>query len=472
MKRASRIAATLRALNRAELAVIGFCALGAGNVWIRVGGGNVVTAPSPGAFILGFALVVAAAGLCYLASGRPAAMPGALVCTVAIAVQTLGQPVVLPPAAAMYLTGLALAAVPLLRSPRQAWLLLGACALAVTLTVTHAWTWGYAPIDVFDEVQGSTQAFLHGQNPYAPVYPILLDSYGAHQLYGSGSLNYGPMVIILSIPARLIGDVRLTVVALNVAILAAVVVWTRRAAGSHRHSATIAAVWLASPFLPFMILTEWTDTFCVAGMAWWLVLRDRHRNWAIAALTVGLACKPTMLAVMVPLAFWNGAVRSELLRAAVATVAIVAPFAIWTGVPQFVYDTVGIYGDLPGRHDAANLNGLLHVFGSAPIPATVLLVGVVLAVVLFTLRRCRDYGDLLVAGAGLLIVACIFAKQAFLNYYFSAAIALLFVAGAPGIVPRGGLAWPAPLRRVLGSRLPRVPGARHRPTAEARAAAD
>jgi hypothetical protein len=378
-----------------------------------------------------------------------------MVCTAAIAVQTLTQPDVLPPIEVMYATGLLLAAVPLCRSPRLAWPLVAVGGLTVAATIAHAWVWGAAPIDVFTEVQGSTQALLHGHNPYAGVYPILLSSVGHHQVYGSGSLNYGPMVVLLSLPARLLGDVRLTVVALNLSILAALLLWARRATGSHRFAPTLAALWLASPFLPFMVLTEWTDSFCVAGLAWWLLLRDRHRNWAIVALTIGLASKPTMLAVMGPILLWNSAARGELLRSAVTTVAIITPFAIWTGLPQFVYDTVGIFGDLPGALQGANLNGLVHLIGVSPLPATLLLAGVAATVAVFTLRRFRDYGDLLVAGSGLLIFACMFAKQAFFNYYFSAAIALLFVAGGGGLIPVGGLAWPELLLRAQRSRLAR-----------------
>lgn len=149
------------------------------------------------------------------------------------------------------------------------------------------WTWGTAKIDVFAEVQGSAQALLHGHNPYSPVYAIFLESPLNHPVYGSASLNYGPAVVVLSLPARLLGDVRLTVVALNLSILAAVLIWTRRAWPGRHLGPAIAALWVGSPFVPFMVLMEWTGSFSVAGLVWWLVLRDRHRNWAIACLCRG-----------------------------------------------------------------------------------------------------------------------------------------------------------------------------------------
>jgi Glycosyltransferase family 87 len=428
--------ARVRALNRADLAVLGFCALGVGNLWARLGAGNPAVAPVASDFVFGFALIALAGGLCYLAIGRPASMPGAIVCTAAIAAQALLQPALLMPLQLVYAIGLVLAIVPLVHSPRVGWALVALGAAVTAIGLAHSWAWGSSTFDVFTEVQASTQALLHGHNPYGPVFPIFLDSPAGHPRFGSGSLNYGPMVVLLSLPARLLGDVRLTVVALNVAILAAIIVWTRRGIASGRVTRTIAALWVASPFIPFMVLTEWTDTFCIAGLAWWLVLRERHRNWAIVALTVGLASKPSMLPLMVPLLFWDSAARRELLWSAVATVVIVAPFALWTGMAQFVYDTVGIYTDLLTRHDSANLNGLASVLGGGLLPGALLLAGLVATVVLFTLRRPRDYGDLLVAGAGLLIFVCCFGKQAFLNYYFNAAMALLFVAGSGKLAPR------------------------------------
>jgi hypothetical protein len=454
------LASRLRGLGRADLAVLGFCALGVGNLWARRGAGNVAVLPSPAAFIFGFALIAVAGGLCYLAIGRPASVLGAAVCTIAIAAQAAIQPAFLMPLQLVYAIGLVLAAVPLVRSHRIGWLLILGGGLVTAAGVAHAWTWGSSSFDVFTEVQGATQALIHGHNPYGPVFSILLDSPGRHPVFGSGSLNYGPMVVLLSIPGRLLGDVRLMVVALNLAILAAILLWARRGSGSGT-TRNIAALWVASPFIPFMVLTEWTDTFCIAGLAWWLLLRDRHRNWAIVALTVGLASKPSMLPLMVPLLFWNRAARIELLWSSVATAVIVAPFAVWTGLPQFTYDTVGIYADLITRHDAVNLNGLTSILGGGLVPEAVLFGGLIVTVVLFTLRRPRDYGDLLAAGAGLLIFVCVFGKQAFLNYYFNGAMALLFVAGSGHLVPGGALKSPVrAVTRILAQASRRLqPGA-------------
>jgi hypothetical protein len=448
--------ARVRAVGRADLAVLGFCALGAGNVWARRGTGNADVLASPPSFILGFGLIVLAAVFCYMAISRPASLPGAAVCTVAIAAQTCLEPSYLLAIPQVYAVGLILAVVPLIRSSRVAWLLIAGAGAVTAGAVASAWTWGAAPIDVFDEVQGATAALLHGHNPYSPVFSVFLDRVHGQSTFGSASFCYGPMVVLLSVPSRLLGDVRLTVVALNIAILAAILVWARRSSANPRLTRTITALWAAAPFVPFMVLTEWTDSFCVAGLAWWLVLRERHRGWATAALTVGIASKPTMLLLMVPLLFWTREARRELVWSAAATVVIVAPFALWTGIPQFVYDTVGVFGDLPARHDGITVDGLATVLGQGLVPGMVLVCGVIVSVILFTLRRPRDYGSMLAAGAGLVIVVCLFGKQAYLNYYFIAAMGLLFVIGSGSLAPPDHVLSPltalsGPLRRRVAA---------------------
>lgn len=446
----------LRSVGRADLAVLGFCALGAGNVWARVGAGNYNAGPSAPRFILGFALIGLAALFCYMSIGRPASLPGAAVCTLAIAAQTLLEPAFIVPAPQMYAVGVALAAVPLVRSSRVSWLIIAGTVGVIATAMVGEWQWGHAQFDVFAEVQGSSAALLHGQNPYAQTYSVFLgwvpgQSWPNGQgVFGSAALCYGPMVVLLSVPARLLGDVRLTVLILNVAILAAILVWARRGTGSHRLAPTLTALWAASPFVPFMVLTEWTDSFCVAGLAWWLVLRERHRGWATLVLTLGLASKPSVLLLMVPLLFWTREARRELIWAAVATVAIVAPFAIWTGIPQFLYDTAFVFGDLPVRPDGVTFDGLAAILGHAFLPGGVLFVGIAIAVAVFTLRRPRDYGSLLAGGAGLLIVVCFFGKQAFLNYYFIAAMAMLLVVGSGSLRPRDAIS--SPLSPFAGGR--------------------
>jgi hypothetical protein len=448
----ARVRSVLGALNRAEMAVLALGLLEAGNLWARQDSSSNIHAGQPAGFVFGFGMVVAAGLLCVLAVGKSSRFPRPLFCAAAIAVPLMLVPTYVNYPKSLFVAAIMLAAVPLIRRPQIAWaaVILGAGIVARNLF--SSWSWGYAQIDVFREVQGSTQALLHGENPYSPVYSIYLDSPLHHVIYGSGSFNYGPVVVLLSLPARLLGDVRLTLVGLNIAILAAAVIWLRRAWPGRHLGPTITALWAACPFIPLMILTAWTDVFCFAGLAWWLVLRDRNRNWSIVFLALALASKPTMLPLIVPMLFWVRSIWRELLWATAGALVVVAPFALWTGLPQFIYDTFSIYGDLPTRHDSINLNGLSTVLGHGFVPASWLLLGTLATLALFTLRRPRDYGDLLVAGSGALIVAYLFARQAFLNYDFNAAMALLFVIAGGSLRPSPPLTNPLPSVLRLASR--------------------
>jgi hypothetical protein len=448
------ITSAARGLGRGDLAVLAAALVGLGSLWARHGARNAFQPGVPALFVAGVALVATAGALCLLAVGRSASAPRPTICALAIAVPVLLTPAPFLPRPLVVLSGLALAATPLLRDRgRAAWLpvVLGS-AIAAGGVIT-SWVWGYSDEDVFAEVQGATLALLHGHDPYSPVFTIYLDSTFQHVRHGVASFNYGPAVVLLSLPARALGDARLSFAALNISILAALLCWVRRARPGENLAPTVTALWAGSVFLPLMILHAWTDTVSLAGMAWWLVLRDRHRNWAIACLAMTVAGKPTVLPLLVPMVYWMRSIWRELVWAAIGALIVVAPFAIWTGVPQFVYDTVSIFGDLPTRHDAVTVDGVATVLGQGLVSPALLLVATLATVALFTLRRPRDYGDLLVAGCGLLIVVCLFAKQAFLNYDYNAGIALLFVAAAGSAHPS------TPLRDPLGG-LFRVAAAR------------
>ncbi len=426
--------------------------LGTGSVWTRRGAGSGFQSGHPAMFVAGFVLIVVAAALCWFAIGRAAGRPHPPVCAAAIGMQVL-VPAYAIPIPLMWVTGIVLATVPLIGRRRAAWAPVVVAAALVTWGAISHWAWGYGGIDVFDEVQGSTAALLRGQNPYSPVYSIYLDSPLHHVVRGAASFNYGPVVVLVSVPARLLGDIRVTMAVLNVAILVALLTWSRRATADLHLLPTIAALWLASPFIPLMILYAWTDSVSMAGMAWWLVLRDRHRNWSTLVLAVTLASKPTFLPLVIPLVFWVRSTWREFLWATGGAVLIVAPFALWTGVAQFVYDTVLIFGDLPARRDAVGLNGLSTALGGGLLPPSLLLGGTVVTVLAFTLRRPRDYADLLLAGAGMLVVVYFFAKQAFINYDFNAAMTLLFVIGAGSLLPATPLSHPVDDLRLAGARL-------------------
>lgn len=423
-------ATRLRMPGRGDLLVISFCVLALGNLWARRGAGNVDVGPSAPAFVLGFALIVMAGALSFGAIGRPHRLPRPAVAAGAIALLNVFEPTYMFTTPVKVAVGLFFAAALLVRRSFLRWGLISCGVLVSALAVANVWRWGWASMDVFTEVQGAAAALLHGQNPYSSSYTVLLSWAHGRAVFGTSPFCYGPVVVLLSIPSRLLGDVRLTALALNLSILGAALVWTHRNAPAKGLGTVVTALWAASPFVPFMVLTEWTDTFCVAGFAWWLVLRDRQPRWATLILALGLASKPSVVLLLLPMLIWVETARRQLIWALAGALMILAPFALWTGIPQFFYDTVGVFTDLPVRTDGVTVDGLSFVLGNRLLPGWTLAAGIALSVTLFASRRPRDYGAMLVAGAGLVVFVCLFGKQAFLNYYFIAAVAMLLAIGA------------------------------------------
>ena len=58
--------------------------------------------------------------------------------------------------------------------PALSWLLVGGAVAVVATAMAGEWQWGHAQFDVFAEVQGSSAALLHGQNPYSQLYSVFL----------------------------------------------------------------------------------------------------------------------------------------------------------------------------------------------------------------------------------------------------------------------------------------------------------
>ena len=307
--------------------------------------------------------------------------------------------------------------------------LLGVGGLAMGWAVVLRWRWGTNDIDVWTGVQVSASAVLHGHNPYGPTFPALYP-HGLGFVTRQIHFDYGPIIPVLAAPARLLGDIRIASVVLFLALFAAVVAMARRRSDSDWATPRLLALCIASPLTVAMVDKAWVDIYSAAGFAGWVALRHRHRRLAVLCLAAGIASKPIFLPAMLPLLLWSRRARWESFWALVAAVVFILPFAIATGPSAFYHDVIGYLADFPFRPDSLSLNTSLFWSGRNSLPAwlgvsVVAVLGVWVASV-----RPRSYGDALAAGATLMTVSFLLARQAFFNYYFvSAAILLLAIAG-------------------------------------------
>ncbi len=181
-------------------------------------------------------------------------------------------------------------------------------------------------------------------------------------------------------------------------------------------------------------LLAWVDTYSVALFVLWAALRRRRGILASLALGASLATKLTIAPALIPFWLWSSKVRREGAIAILVAAAIALPFAIATGVGEFVQDVIGVYVDLPTRFDALTVNGYLYQHGQGSLDGWVGVMAVVLVACLILWRKPRDLSDSFVSSALLLTISFFFAKQAFINYYFIP-ITLLLVALATSGLP-------------------------------------
>ena len=419
------------ALPRGALTVAAIVCIGLGAAWGRLGAGDLATPVNRPAFFGGLVLIVTGSVIAYGCVGAGSGLPPRTLVAVAVLIASAAQPGYFFSALQLAALGGVLASSVLLGRRMSAAALLAGLGLLTWFTAQH-WAWGHANIDVFAEVQGAASSLLHGQNPYDPVYRVIIDTGHGLAPTGSGHFGYGPAVILLSLPGAVLGDVRLSAALVGVSIPVAAFLMARSHGAPAWFCRSLVAVWLGLGFLPLMTLADWTDTFSVAGFVWWLALRGERPTAARLALGLAMAAKPSMLPLLVPFLLWQRSAWRDAVWAVIVAAVVVLPFAIWTGVATLAYDVAGVYVDLPLRHDSLNLNGAAAMVGLPSISAPWVAAGGAAALVLLVLRRPRIAADLTLLGAALFVWLCLPAKQAFYNYYFVAAAALLMALAAAG----------------------------------------
>jgi hypothetical protein len=338
-------------------------------------------------------------------------------------------------------------------------------AASVAIGIAANLTWGFANIDVFQFQQTSSQALLHGQNPYSPIVPspeIVAPGVPAWlQLH----FPYGPILPVLEAPFRLLGDIRVLHVLAAVVTAVAVLVLARRAGTLDRSACVV----MAFPLTAGMVLFSWVDVITMATLAVWVVTFRSHPRIATFALVLTLAAKPTTLIAIVPIFFWSIRARRQVIIAGVIAALFVLPFAAITGFSQFYYNVAGVQLAVLPRLDSLTINSYLNAFNLPILPFAVSAVIIAATTVLVLRRRPNSYGDLLTATAILATVSFLVAKWAYFNYYYICAVLLMLaIAGnnlpldlpemiqPPAILRSAVEWWRATAGRLQGGR--RVPG--------------
>jgi hypothetical protein len=249
-------------------------------------------------------------------------------------------------------------------------------------------------------------------------------------LYHYDVYGYLPGMLLLGLPALLIGDPRWLMLPM-VPLAAFCLRGVARSAGASPLRADLVTLAFATyPGLPWIVREAFVEPPIVLAFlgGLWAVICGRYA-WAIAGAVVFLSIKqytPPLL-----LTFWAaGLGLKRIALASVIVLAIFLPFIVWSPT-DFLWDTFTNLLHLQPRPDATSLNGYLLARFDLNLPGW-LTVGPPLvggAYAAWRAWRGDDWRTVLRLTAGMYFLLFLFNKFAYANYYFLLQAVLLVAAG-------------------------------------------
>jgi len=308
-------------------------------------------------------------------------------------------------------------------------------ALGVGLAATVILASPRPSIDVWVLQQLGANGLLSGQNPYQLLYPNI---YGPGTPYLDPSLltpdgrfitayPYMPLVLLLDIPAQLLGDVRWAMLA---AMAASALLIGRLGKGSV--TAELAgALLLFQPQNWMVAELAWTDPLALAGVLLVAVAATKvyafppgssvaWTSWLLPGVAAGLAVSTKQYVPLLAAPFLLLLPRGARLRAA----AVATAFALAILVPFLLLDPAALLRGVlefqlrqPFREDALSVPAFVYRLGGPKLPPwpAFLLAGATLGI---SLWRGITPGRLMLGVAATWIAFVSFNKQAFANYYW------------------------------------------------------
>jgi len=290
------------------------------------------------------------------------------------------------------------------------------------------------PIDVHQFQQEASAVLLDGHNPYqlryvnfygrgSPYYPPEVED-GDRLKFG---FPYPPLSLLMAIPGyAMAGDYRYS--ALVAVVIAVVLIGF---AGRREIGLGAALLVLFAPLTQHVLYWGWTEPFFVLAFVAVVFLAVRTARTIPIALGLLIATKQYAPLLLPPAVVLLQSVRNRVgwppmvLIPLAVSAATALPFLVWD-VDSFLYSTVTLHKVTPLRIDSFSIPAVLvkagQELGYPDVPVLPEWLGVALAagVLGLTLRRApRTPSGFCGASAIVFLVFFLFAKMAFLNYYFA-----------------------------------------------------
>lgn len=291
-------------------------------------------------------------------------------------------------------------------------------------------------IDCFTWQRDASATLLHGRDPYGTSHANIYNAYDSRRFYAPGDvvngrvqvgMQYPPVTFLSALPGYLLGDVRYGYVA--AILLSAIFVFAQF---PDTRGLSLAAFILLAPTTYYVEYECWTEPLVwmlLCATAYSAVKRPR---WLPLALGLFLASKQyNFLALpfagyLVRPFSWKAYWKLLGLSLGIA-LATALPFALWN-FRALWHDLVLFHYGAPVRQDALSFAISFPCY--AKIGPFLLLAFIVWAV-----RQGTQQAAMFAAAYGMAVMLFFSAsKQAFLNYYFLSALALLLA---------GASLWPA-----------------------------
>lgn len=287
-------------------------------------------------------------------------------------------------------------------------------------------------IDCYTFQREAAQRLLHGIDPFGGTEANVYDAHDTSRFYGSGMVldgrvqvgfQYPPITLLWVLPGYLLGDVRYSYI---VAVMFSAVFLF--AIYPHRRSAGIAALLLLNPFTFYVESRSWTEPLVLMVLSATLYAAMKQRAWLPFALGLFLATKQYNFLALPFMGFliqpfqWRSFAKL-MANSLVIAAATAVPFAMWN-IRGLWHDLVLFHLAQPFRSDALSF--------AVPFPLF-LKVGplLCLAFMVWGMRVGKRHAAMFAAGYGIALLLFVStSKQAFSNYYFLIAQALLLAAAA------------------------------------------